>query len=156
MSEFRSSTKTGNSFVAGTTFALKPVTYADVNGRAIFEGDIDLGSVEQMEQVRHQVENPTGEPTPFGVGITGTQFRWPNATIPFRLAAGLPNPQRVTDAISHIQSRTNLRFVNPYNRSKLRHLCGWRCRAVQLPSRHARRRATGHLGLRMRYRQRHS
>jgi hypothetical protein len=110
MSEFRSSDQTGRSFIAGITFGLKPVVYARLGGRAIFEGDIDLGSVEQMEEVRQQIENPPSEPTPFGVGITGTQFRWPNATIPFRFATGFPNSQRVTDAITHIQNNTNLRF----------------------------------------------
>src|SRR4051794_4636975 len=112
MSEFRSSTKTGDSFVAGTTFGLKPVTYAEIEGRAIFEGDIDLGSVEQMEQVRAQVDNAANQQVAFGVSITGSQFRWPNATIPFRFAAGFPNPQRVTDAIAHLQANSNLHFVN--------------------------------------------
>ena len=36
-------------FITGTTFERLPVYYAPLEGRAIFEGDIDLGSVEEME-----------------------------------------------------------------------------------------------------------
>jgi len=100
MSEFRSSTKTGDSFVAGTTFGLKPVTYAEIEGRAIFEGDIDLGSVEQMEQVRAQVDNAANQQVAFGVSITaassvGRMRRYlsgsPPAS-PIRSALPMPSP----------------------------------------------------------------
>ena len=36
-------------FVSGGTFEGAPVYYAPIEGRAIFEGDIDLGSIEEME-----------------------------------------------------------------------------------------------------------
>ena len=108
--EFRGSPKAGKSFIAGTTFGLKPVEYAQIDGRAVFEGDIDLGSVAEMELVRKDVETPPPEGVAFSVAITGTQFRWPGGVIPFTIDAALPNQQRVTDAIAHIQANTNLRF----------------------------------------------
>jgi hypothetical protein len=45
------------------------------------------------------------------IGITGSQFRWPNATIPYVIDAGLPNQSRVTDAIAYWQAHTSIRFV---------------------------------------------
>lgn len=110
MSEFRRSNQVGKSFISGETFQQKPVTYSEIEGRAIFEGDIDLGSVEQMETARQTVENQTEEPIEFGIAITDSKFRWPNAVIPFRFAANFPNPKRVTDAIAHIEANTPLRF----------------------------------------------
>jgi hypothetical protein len=46
-----------------------------------------------------------------GVGITGQQYRWPNALMPYEVASNLPSQQRVTDAIAHWQAKTNMRFV---------------------------------------------
>ena len=40
-----------------------------------------------------------------GVVITGAQFRWPNCTVPYEIDAGLPNQQRVTDAIAHWEAQ---------------------------------------------------
>jgi hypothetical protein len=36
---------------------------------------------------------------------------WPNHTVYYTINAGLPNQQRVTDAIAHWQANTNLQFV---------------------------------------------
>ena len=44
------------------------------------------------------------------IGITGQQFRWPGAVVPFEIDPGLPNPQRVTDAIAHWEANTRIRF----------------------------------------------
>ncbi|PFO19019.1 zinc metalloprotease [Bacillus thuringiensis] len=79
----------------------REVKYSVVDGLAIFEGDIVLGTVAEME-TRSKTK---------GVGITGDQFRWPNGVIPFTIDSSLPNQQRVTDAISHWENRTFIRFV---------------------------------------------
>lgn len=98
------------SYIVGNTFALKKVTYAKVNGLAIFEGDIVLGTVDQLDRVRDSVEHP--EPDVEGaVAISGSQFRWPGGVIPFVIDSAMPDQQRVTDAINHLQTNTNLRFV---------------------------------------------
>ena len=97
------------SYVFGATFGVKPVTYEVIDGLAIFEGDIVLGTVEQMEQVKQSVEHP--QPDIEGaIAITGNQFRWPNGVMPFVINASLPNQQRVRDAINHLEANTNLRF----------------------------------------------
>lgn len=79
----------------------REVKYSVVDGLAIFEGDIVLGTVTEMEN-RFEI---------MGVGITSDQFRWPDGIIPFTIDQSLPNQQRVTDAIAHWENRTFIRFV---------------------------------------------
>ena len=45
------------------------------------------------------------------IGITGAQFRWPNGVVPYEIDPGLPNQQRVTDAIAHWEANTTIRFT---------------------------------------------
>ncbi|WP_225630944.1 Dot/Icm T4SS effector Zinc-dependent metalloprotease LegP [Streptomyces solaniscabiei] len=107
--ELRSGPVAGTTLVDGATFRAKALHYADVDGLAMFEGDIVLGTVEELSQ-----ESDAG-PVLASVGIVpveqGQQRRWPDATVPFEIDPGLPDPQRVTDAIAHWQSRTRIRFV---------------------------------------------
>lgn len=110
--ELRSSTKIRTGIISGRTFMLKTVKYSDIGGEAIFEGDIVLGTVEQMEEAYKKIsESDDVQETLKAVFISGSQFRWPNGVIPFRIAPGLPDPQRVTDAIEHWKSRTPIKFV---------------------------------------------
>ncbi|WP_328665780.1 M12 family metallopeptidase [Streptomyces sp. NBC_00322] len=107
--ELRSGPVAGTALVDGATFRSKGIQYAEVDGMAMFEGDIVLGTVQEMEELAAQ--GPVLE----SVGITavegGQPRRWPNATVPFEIDPALPNQQRVTDAIAHWQSRTRIRFV---------------------------------------------
>ena len=98
-----------SSYILGNTFGLKQVKYAAVDGQAIFEGDIVLGSVAEMEAIKRQVENPAPE-SESAVIISGSQFRWPDGVVVFRIDPSLPNQQRVTDAIQHWEANTNIRF----------------------------------------------
>ena len=93
-------------FIQGNTFDLKEIKYSAIDGEAIFEGDISLGSVEEMRALATSVQQGA-----FGVGITGNQFRWPGGLVPFEIDPTLPNQQRVTDAIRHWSERTPIRFV---------------------------------------------
>jgi Astacin (Peptidase family M12A) len=108
---FLSSTDIRTGFISGNTFENKPVQYAAVNGRAFFEGDICLGTVEQMEQQAALVAAGADGEVAHGVVIPGAQYRWPNAVMPYEIDGGLPNQQRVTDAIAHWQANTTMRFV---------------------------------------------
>lgn len=101
-------------FITGQTFASKPVVYEAVDGLAVFEGDIVLGTVDEMErrsglEQAAAVEDDSG--IAHGVVISGDQYRWPNALMPYVIDNGLPNKKRVTDAIDHWESNTNVRFV---------------------------------------------
>lgn len=114
--------------ITGITFDAKPVTYAVVEEEepdtgetvqlAVFEGGIVLGTVDEVEamsqQLRDEVDaGDADEPTAVvhGVGITGRRYRWPRGVVPYVIHSGLPNKQRVTDAIEHWEDNTRIRFV---------------------------------------------
>ncbi|HEX2078561.1 MAG TPA: Dot/Icm T4SS effector Zinc-dependent metalloprotease LegP [Longimicrobium sp.] len=84
----------------------KELQYSPLDGLAVFEGDIVLGTEEEMEEARSG-----GQLVPMGVGITGQQFRWPGGIIPYQIHPALPDPERVTAAIAHWEARTRIRFV---------------------------------------------
>ena len=109
--EFRSSSAVRTAFVAGNTFAAKAVRYVEVDGLAIFEGDIVLGNVEEVEQRSGTIAALIRGELAAGVAITGNQFRWPNCTVPYDIDGSLPDQARVTDAIAHWEAHTNFRFV---------------------------------------------
>ena len=110
--EFRSGPEVRTGFVRGNTFGLRPVKYSVIDGQAIFEGDIVLGSVEEMERLVAEVDD-TGITS--AVIITGDQFRWPGGVVPFTIDPDLPNVGRVNDAIAHWHDRTGIRFVERTN-----------------------------------------
>jgi hypothetical protein len=99
--EYRSGTTTGTTVIRTFTQGEKEVQYSEIDGLAIFEGDIVLGTVKQIK----------AETVLEGVGITGVGFRWPNARVPFEVDPNLPDPQRVTDAVAHWAVNTPVRFV---------------------------------------------
>ncbi|MEB3277381.1 MAG: Dot/Icm T4SS effector Zinc-dependent metalloprotease LegP [Lyngbya sp.] len=106
-------------FISGATFKNKEVQYAAVDGLAIFEGCIVLGSVEEMEKkaaaIREgkDIEEEGGSER--GVFITGQQYRWPNGIVPYQIDPNLPNQQRVINAIAHWQEKTPIRFIQRTN-----------------------------------------
>ncbi|MFE5889582.1 Dot/Icm T4SS effector Zinc-dependent metalloprotease LegP [Streptomyces sp. NPDC056462] len=105
--ELRSGPIAGTTLVSGATFGPKALRYAEVEGLAMFEGDIVLGTVEELTEAADS--GPLAS-----VGISAgvdQQRRWPNATVPFEIDPSLPNRERVTDAIAHWHSRTRMRFV---------------------------------------------
>src|SRR5215208_2604597 len=76
----------------------KPIEYSELNGWAIFEGDIAISSVEEMEKLVNGIQTPIDEipvsglpvrdvkvspdaPQTLGTGITGTMYRWPKGVI---------------------------------------------------------------------------
>jgi hypothetical protein len=92
------------------------VTYEVVHGRAIWQGDIDLGPAESIPK---SVDGLLKQQGPrygvVGEGITNfdtRSIRWPGGVVPYIIDPGLPDPTRVQSAISHIQSRTSgIQFV---------------------------------------------
>ncbi len=109
-------------FISGTTFKNKPIQYSVVDGLAIFEGCIVLGTAEEMAQKTAAIQEGRdyeGTAGDFGdsgiiaqgVVISGDQYRWPDALVPYDIDSSLPNQSRVTDAIAHWEEKTNIRFV---------------------------------------------
>ena len=120
---FRSSDDVRQSFVTGIeAFAVKPVEYSVINNMAFFEGDIVLGTAEEMEAVKAALDSainadelsfsgrqPQRGVIAHGIGITGQRFRWPGGLIPYTVVTALRNV--VTQAINHWQQNTQIRFV---------------------------------------------
>ena len=106
--EFRSSPEVRTGVIEGNTFEFRKVQYSAINGEAIFEGDILLGTVEEMDRLIADIDD---KKTSKAVIITGSQFRWPNGVVPFTIDSDLPNQSRVTDAIAHWHQRTGIKFV---------------------------------------------
>lgn len=79
-----------------------PVVHEVVDGMAIYEGDIVLGPADQLPRV--QPGSRPKDRVRSSIGITGSSYRWPNATMPYVIASNLPTPSRVTGAIEHWNS----------------------------------------------------
>jgi len=110
--EARYSDDIRTAFIDGVTFRSKPVQYTVVDEMAIVEGDINLGPVERVERESElRKAELSGAPVAAAALITGSQFRWPNCTVPYQIAADLPNQGRVTDAIAHWEANTQFSFV---------------------------------------------
>jgi len=104
---FRSGDETRVGFISGNTFDQKQVEYSVINDMAIFEGDIALGTVTDLEIGSADV--PADQIPSRGIGITGERFRWPGGMVPWQTQHALR--QRVLDAIQHWETNTNIRFV---------------------------------------------
>lgn len=96
---------------------MERVHYAEVDGLAVVEGDMIIGSVAEVEARTREVE-ARGLPEAGGVqaqgaAIVGSYFlvRWPNAEVPYTIDPTLPNPEYVTTAINAWQQTTRVRFV---------------------------------------------
>ena len=122
--EYLESHEVRKGFIAGLMLEPTEVEYAVVNGQAIFEGDIVLGTVEEMEAAKAATipemdfsadgeasANAEGGMALQGCIITGNKYRWPGGVIPYVIDKGLPNQSRVTDAIKHWHDNTPIRFV---------------------------------------------
>jgi hypothetical protein len=94
-------------YIIGNTFGYIPVNYYDINGIAMFEGDIILGTVQEMEALAEEIRRGI----PRSVAITVEQNRWQEGIIPFTIAADLPNVRRVNTAIQHWNQNTNIRLI---------------------------------------------
>jgi hypothetical protein len=109
--EFRYSSKVGTALLDGATFRAQPVQYLEIDGMAIFEGDIVLGTKEDVDAQTDVRRAEASGLVARGVVITGDEYRWPNCLIPYQIDPGLTNQSRVTDAITHWQDNTNFNFV---------------------------------------------
>jgi hypothetical protein len=109
----RSDSKVRTAVIQGVTFGPRTVRYAEVDGLAMFEGDIVLGTLEEMEELT--VDSTAGRRASHimarGISITGQRFRWPQGIVPYTIDPALPDQSRVTDAIRHWEQHTRIRFV---------------------------------------------
>lgn len=115
----RADLRTG--FITGRDGQPLQVTYQVLSGRAIFEGDIDLGPADQVPATREALERLRRTPVAAGLRansvITGSQFWWRNAsgyggTLPYVIDPAHPNPQWIHDAMNEINLQVpSIKFV---------------------------------------------
>ncbi len=108
--EHRTKGPVQTALIRGNTFAAKPVQYVEIDGLAIFEGDIVLGTVEEVRKMSDDLRAEVTGGFAAGVVLPGAQFRWPNCRVPFTIDPALPNQARVTGAIAHWEANTGYRF----------------------------------------------
>ncbi|MEZ2142235.1 Dot/Icm T4SS effector Zinc-dependent metalloprotease LegP [Bradyrhizobium sp. DN5] len=112
---FLSGGDTGTTYIRPIGGDWKKVTYAVVGDLAVFEGCIVLGTVAEVQEVAEFIKlhpellAPAAEP--FGAAIKGVQYRWKNKTVPYEIDEGLPDKQRVRDAIAHWVDKVGFKFV---------------------------------------------
>jgi hypothetical protein len=104
------------------------VKYRNVNGLAVFEGDIVLGTVDQVKgRLRNATEDPDESHPDLGLGTSqpsavqwGHAYRWEHALVPYQIdrAGFRADPDYASDfiedideAIAHWEDNTNLHFV---------------------------------------------
>jgi hypothetical protein len=92
----------------GTGLINHEVKYTEDNGLALFEGDIVLGTIEEI------TNPPGGDPTR-GVVITGNQFRWPGGIVHYVTQAAVK--AKAEAAIKHWQDKTPFRFKKRTNQA---------------------------------------
>ncbi|MFN2497249.1 MAG: M12 family metallopeptidase [Pseudonocardiaceae bacterium] len=117
-------------YLSGPGFVDVPVRYSVVDGLAIFNGCIEMGPAEDVESHAAAVrarfagaaatQADVGVPPVevMGVGLPpSSDFLWTNGVVPFVVDDGLPKPERVTQAISHIHENTAIRLVPRTNQA---------------------------------------
>ncbi len=124
-------TRTG--FASGPGFENLPVEYVDVDGIALWQGCIELGSVEEVEReaaiiraksaddesngvASYSVVDDAGADdsgaVQHGIGLPqSSSYLWTSGRMPYVINANLPNTNRVTSAIAHWTANSGMRFV---------------------------------------------
>ncbi|MBA4697419.1 MAG: M12 family metallopeptidase [Legionella sp.] len=76
------------------------VNYVEKEGYAVIEGDIIIGTIDEIKRQGAVVNSSLGS-------------RWPNGILPYVINEKMPNKNRtyIHNAITEIESKTNVRFV---------------------------------------------
>ncbi len=91
------------------------VTYQVINGLAVVEGDIILGTPEELEPPASPQLIKGSDARKEAVAISDPERLWPEGVIPYVIDADLPDPQRVLDAIQHWNDNTLVQLVERTN-----------------------------------------
>jgi hypothetical protein len=90
-------------------YAGREITVEEIDGEYIYEGDIKLSPGMLSGKEPKLVYEP-GEKAP-EKSVGRTSGMWPNNTVYYAIDSNLGDKHRVTDAIKHWESNTNLKFV---------------------------------------------
>lgn len=91
------------------------VTYELRHGRAVFEGDIDLGPADSIARTREELlrREPVAEGPSKGVVAASSSRRWNGGQVAYVIESTFPDPQRVYDAIAHIEGQVDGVYFTP-------------------------------------------
>ena len=113
---------------SGPGLVNKLVPFREVDGLAIAEGDIVLGTVKELRKpspnkLVQDEKNKRAEKKSEkkGIVIVGNQFRWLHNTMPYVISQDLTMPDRVLKATEHITLKTGFKFVKRTNQSDYVH-----------------------------------
>ncbi len=89
------------------TLPPEKIEYEAIDGLAIFEGDIILGTVREMDALLNSMP---------AIRITGDEFRWRNGVIPFQVDLAIREQfpgvlEDIKAAIAHWEQNTGIRFI---------------------------------------------
>lgn len=100
--------KTG--YIRGRTFDLKEVQYSAIDNNAILEGDILLGTLEEVEKFGEMVQSGA---VPRGIGVTNRDKRWPKGIIPYVIdeSISVERHEIIHRAMEHWREKTPIQFV---------------------------------------------
>ncbi len=90
-------------------YAGREISVEEIDGEFIFEGDIKLSPGMLSSKEPKLVYEP-GEKAP-EKSVGRTSGMWPNNTVYYAIDPNLGDKARVTDAIAHWESNTNIKFV---------------------------------------------
>jgi hypothetical protein len=87
--------------IINTRFGAREIVYEEIDGMAIFEGDIELGTIEEMREF------------PKNVGLWSDSKNWLDRVIPYDIASGLNATMvsRINSAIAHWETNFGFDFV---------------------------------------------
>ncbi len=92
--------------MADTESPSKKVCFVNIDGRAIIEGDIDIGSVEELKNPKAKSNDRTAL-----AARKGLRFRWPGAIVPYVIdSTAAPYRGDINGAIAHYHEKTGIRF----------------------------------------------
>ncbi len=96
-------------------YAGQKLLLEEVNGEFVYEGDI-MFSPDMLTNKEEQLVYQPGEKVS-EKSVGRTAGRWPNNTVFYAIDPNLSGQTRVTDAIKHWESNTNIKFVQRTSQS---------------------------------------
>lgn len=102
--------------IIGKNGKRQEIIYKKIEGYAIFEGDIILGTLEEIENLKNS-RKPIRGLFMRGNNDRGTSTLWPDGILPYSFSTNLPQStiDHIHIAISHWTQKTNVRFVRRHD-----------------------------------------